>query len=104
MRSITARRKRHSSTSWVPQPDIRWLQFIARVKDRLTVPQTMAALNQVFRQDRDRDAAGLNDPQERQAFLRARLDLEPGSRGLSTLRRSFSQPLLILMAVVGLVL
>jgi len=89
---------------WVPQPDIRWLQFIVRVKDRLTVPQTMAALNQVFRQDRDRDAAGLNDPQERQAFLRARLDLEPGSRGLSTLRRSFSQPLLILMAVVGLVL
>src|SRR5438552_7596861 len=89
---------------WVPQPDIRWVQFIVRVKDRLAVPQTMAALNQVFRQDLERDAARLNDAQERQAFLRARLDLEPGSRGLSTLRRSFSQPLLILMAVVGLVL
>src|SRR5207249_4392802 len=89
---------------WAPQPDIRWLQFIVRVKDRLAVPQTMAALNQVFRQDLERDAARLNDSQERQAFLRVRLDLEPGSRGLSTLRRSFSQPLLILMAVVGLVL
>ena len=89
---------------WIPQPDIRWLQFIVRVNNRDSLPVAVGAINRVFRQDLERDAAGIKDPQERQAFLRARLELEPGSRGLSTLRRSFSQPLLVLMAMVGLVL
>ncbi|MFZ0758528.1 MAG: ABC transporter permease [Candidatus Sulfotelmatobacter sp.] len=90
--------------SWIPQPDIRWLQFIVRVRDRTALPRIAAAMNQVFSQDLERDAAGIKDPQERQAFLHARLELEPGSRGLSQLRRSFSQPLLVLMATVGIVL
>src|SRR5580700_9803149 len=89
---------------WLPQPDIRWLQLIVRARDRNALPMMTAAINQVFRQDLERDAAGIKDPQERQAFLRARLELEPGSRGLSTLRRSFEHPLLVLMAMVGLVL
>jgi predicted permease len=89
---------------WIPQRDIRWLQFIVRIKERNTIPQVVAALNQVFRQDLDQAAAGIKDPQERQAYLRSRLQLEPGSRGLSSLRRSFSQPLLVLMAMVALVL
>lgn len=89
---------------WIPQPDIRWLQFIVRERDRDALPMMSTAINQVFRQDLERDAVGIADPQERRAFLRARLELEPGSRGLSTLRRSFEQPLLVLMAMVGLVL
>jgi predicted permease len=89
---------------WAPQPGIRWLQFIVRARDRNALPVMTAAINQVFRQDLERDAGGIQDPQERQAFLRARLELEPGSRGLSTLRRSFERPLLVLMAMVGLVL
>jgi len=89
---------------WISQPDIRWLQFIVRVRDHGDFPRLTTELNQVFLQDLKRDAAGIKDPQEREAFLRARLELEPGSRGLSTLRRSFSQPLLVLMAMVGLVL
>ncbi len=89
---------------WVPQPDIRWLQFIVRARDKAVLPQTAAAIEQVFRQDLDRETAGIKDPQERDALLRARLELEPGSRGLSTIRRNFSQPLLVLMAMVGVVL
>jgi len=90
--------------SWIPQPDIRWLQIIVRARNRDALPMMVTAINWVFRQDLERDAAGIKDPQERQAFLRSRLELEPGSRGLSTLRRSFSQPLLVLMAMVALVL
>ena len=89
---------------WLSQPDIRWLQFVLRVKDPAVLPHTDAAINQVFRQDLERVAIGIKDPQERQAALRARLELEPGSRGLSTTRRSFSKPLLVLMTMVGLVL
>jgi predicted permease len=89
---------------WISQPDIRWLQFMVRVTNPEAIAQTAAALNQVFRQDLERAALSLTDPQERQAFLRTQLELEPGSRGLATLRRNFSHPLLLLMGMVGLVL
>jgi len=89
---------------WIPQPDIRWLQFIVRVKSPEALPQADAALNQVFRQDLEHSVLSLTDPQERQAFLRTRLDLEPGGRGLPALRRTFSQSLTVLMGTVGLVL
>jgi predicted permease len=89
---------------WISQPGIRWLQFIVRVRDREDLPRVATAVNQIFRQDRERSVTGIKDGQERQAYLRARLELEPGGRGLSNLRRSFSQPLLVLMAMVGLVL
>ena len=89
---------------WIPQPDLSWLQFILRVKSPEALPQVDAALNRVFRQDLERVAPNLTDPQERQAFLRTRLELEPGGQGLPTLRRSFSQSLMVLMGTVGLVL
>ncbi len=89
---------------WIPQPDISWLQFIVRVKSPQALPQANAALNQVFRQGLERTALSLTDPQERQAFLRLGLELEPGGQGLPTLRRSFSQSLTVLMGTVGLVL
>jgi len=89
---------------WVRQRDIRWLQWIVRVKGRDAVRPAESALNQVFRQDREQAAASIKDPEERQAYLRSQLHLEPGSRGLSSLRHSFSQPLLVLMAVVAVVL
>lgn len=89
---------------WILQPDIRWLQFLVRASDRSALPGVVVAINQVFRRQLEQDAGGIKDPRERQAFLRAQLELEPGSRGLSTLRRDFSKPLLVLMAMVGLVL
>jgi predicted permease len=89
---------------WVPQPGIRWLQFIIRVKDPKGASQTSAALNQVFRLHLERSAADIKDPQERQSILRTRLELHPGGRGLPTLREDFSGPLVALMAVVGIIL
>src|SRR2546426_1018845 len=43
-------------------------------------------------------------PQLRQDLLASRIQLVPGSKGFSDLREQFSKPLLVLMAVVGLVL
>jgi len=89
---------------WIAQQDISWLQLIVRVKSPQALPQADAALNQLFRQDFERAVLKLTDPQERRAFLRTRLELEPGGRGLPSLRRSFSQSLTVLMGTVGLVL
>jgi predicted permease len=89
---------------WRLQPDIRWLQFIIRVNDAKLVTQLPAALNQVFRSSLEQAAAALKNAEGRAALLRVRLDLRPGAQGLPTLRESFSQPLLALMAMVGVIL
>jgi predicted permease len=96
----------HAKTGapWVLQPDIRWLQFIIRASDSAVVSQSSAALNQIFRVGLEQAAAQENDPSERQAILRAHLYLVPGGRGLPNLRNNFSQPLLALMAMVGIIL
>jgi putative ABC transport system permease protein len=89
---------------WVLQPDIRWLQFITRISNPKLVAQTSAALNQIFHSELVQAATQEKDPSEREAILRARLSLIPGARGLPNLRNTFSQPLLALMAMVGIIL
>jgi len=90
---------------WVPQRDIRWLRFIVRVKNPKTVSPALAALNQVFRVNLEQGIAQIKDPQERQALLREKLLLVPGGHGFSTAYlEDFSQPLLALMAMVGIIL
>ena len=89
---------------WPSQPDIRWLQFIVRVKNPAAVSQTLAALNHFFRAGLEQYALQIKDPQERQAVLRTQWRLLPGARGLPNLRREFSQPLIALMAMVGIIL
>ena len=87
---------------WVLQPDIRWLQFIIRVKSPKLIGQTSAALNQVFHLALGAEQE--QDPSERQAILRRHLNLTPGALGFSSLRADFSRPLLALMAMVGIIL
>jgi predicted permease len=89
---------------WVLQPDIRWLQLIIRAGDPAARSQASAALNQLFRVSLEQSASGEKDPQERQAILRSKLYLVPGARGLPNLRAAFAQPLLALMAMVGIIL
>jgi len=92
----------NTEAPWVLQPDIRWLQFVIRVKSPKLVGQTSAALNQVFHLALG--AEQKRDPSERQAILRRHLNLTPGASGLSSLRTDFSRPLLALMAMVGIIL
>ena len=89
---------------WVLQPDIRWLQFVVRVDDPKLVAQTSVAFDHVFHVGLEQAAAQEKDPSERQAILRAHIYLVPGGRGLPNLRNNFSQPLLALMAMVGIIL
>jgi predicted permease len=89
---------------WVPQTGIRWVHFIVRAEDRNAVSQVSAKLNHVFHLDRQQAALGIRDLQERSAVLRSQLHVVQGGRGYPTLRESFSQPLLALMAMVGIIL
>jgi predicted permease len=90
---------------WVLQPDIRWVQFIVRAKNSKVAFQASAALNQVFRVEMEQQAAKEKDPSERESILRAQLHFSPGGHGLPSFAlEGFSQPLLALMAMVGIIL
>lgn len=93
-----------SEAPWISQPGVRWLQFTVRVTDIGNVAQTSAALNHIFHLNREQAATAGQDPSERESMLRARLTLVPGARGLPNLQNAFSKPLLVLMAMVGIIL
>jgi len=86
-----------------------WLHVMGRLQSGVSEEKAAASLEPVFAQSMRDAAAGLaglpfDSPAIRQAFLHMRLQVEPGSQGLAALRRQYSKPLWILMAIVGLLL
>jgi predicted permease len=76
-----------------------WLRIMGRLKPGMSDAQARAELETIFRQS---VSAGLSPAPKPQDL--PRIELRPANRGIETLRREFSKPLLVLMAVVGLVL
>jgi predicted permease len=80
------------------------LHILGRLKPGVTLEQATANVNLLFPQI----LRGFPDArltQENLADLqRAHVELEPMARGLSNLRRAYSEPLMILMVIVALVL
>jgi predicted permease len=90
-------------------PSRSWLHVVGRLQPGISREQAVSSLTPVFALSMREAAASLaglpfDSPAVRQYFLHLRLELEPGSRGLASLRRQFSKPLWIVMAIVGLLL
>ena len=85
---------------------VRWLTVMARLKDGLTRDEAAARANVLYSQLLQEDAQRIETKSERfrTAFLKKRLELLPGGRGISGLRDQSKTPLLLLMGMVGLVL
>jgi predicted permease len=80
------------------------VEVMGRLKPGQTEAQAKAGLRVLFQQI-ELELAGENPPPDRRRMIQERrIDLAPASQGLSALRRQFSEPLRILMAVAGLVL
>ena len=80
------------------------LHLIGRLKDGVTIEQASGVINLLFKQSLQ-SRAGAQPTADRLADIqKARIDLTPASRGLSTLREQFSLSLKVLMGVVALVL
>jgi predicted permease len=85
----------------------RWVTIMGRRRPGVTQEQAAAAMNVVYRQQLHEDAKTLRastSDDVRKRFLAKTLLLHPGHRGRSDLRTQFSTPLVVLMAMVGLVL
>ena len=86
--------------SLLKDSDYWWLQMIGRLKPNVTDQQARADLDVIFQQSLSSDAK----LSQRKNHDTPQLEVKPGGQGLSEDRREYSEPLLILMSVVGLVL
>jgi predicted permease len=86
----------------------RWVNVYGRLKPGVTMQQAKASLQPLMHQMLDMEvqekAFAHAAPETKQAFLRMWMDLLPAAKGRSFLRDQFSNALLVLMAIVGLVL
>jgi len=86
----------------------RWTQVFGRLKPGMTMQKAQAGLQPLFHQILNREVTekpfSKASPFVKQEFLKMWMEVMPGSKGRSNLRRTYSKPLLALMAIVGLVL
>jgi predicted permease len=85
-----------------------WFRIMGRLRPGATMEQAQASLGLLYQQQMaDRFERLSNSPKGKNpnpSMLEERLTVASGSKGLSALRRQFSQPLLIVMSVVALAL
>jgi len=89
---------------FLKQKNANWVNVMGRLKPGITQSQASAALIVLWRQIRmDTEGAEMTERLRRQ-IAEDTLRSEPGEKGFGQIRRQFSQPLFVLMTVVGLVL
>jgi predicted permease len=84
-----------------------WMLVMGRLRPGVNLEQARAEIDIVYRQRLNEISAerlAQLTPTEQDNYFARHIQLESGSAGWSHLRKQFRQPLLILMAIVGLVL
>jgi predicted permease len=81
-----------------------WLHVMGRLRPGVSEQQAAARMTLLYKRAISGQLASIASPRHLQNLVGRQVKLLPGSKGLSDLRRKFSEPLQILMGVVGLVL
>ncbi len=83
-----------------------WCSLIARLRPGIGIERASAALAAIYPPLRDRDLTFMKSPSEefRKNFFKKKIELSPGGKGYADLREELSNPLKILMVMVGIVL
>jgi predicted permease len=82
-----------------------WVTMLARLKPGMSAAKAQAGIAPLYRALMEGDAAALKlSARDRQEFVNRKLVLDTGSHGRPILQHDAGQPLLVLMAMVGLVL
>jgi predicted permease len=86
----------------------RWTEVFGRLKPGMTMEKAQAGLQPLFHQILNREVTekpfAKASPFVKQQFLKMWMEVMPGSKGRSNLRKAYSKPLFALMGIVSLVL
>jgi predicted permease len=89
---------------WLKDYGASWLHIIARLKDGVTMEQAEANLNIILHQQITGSLRGKFSGLDQKALNKLHIDVSEGGRGFSAIRGKYHTPLLLLMALAGLVL
>src|SRR5262249_28111449 len=90
--------------SWLRQPSFNWLQLVGRLNPGVSRAQTLSDLNLIHGRIIADTPTGNWASKPREIFLAKNVAVVSAATGLLGLRKQFSEPLFILMAMVALVL
>jgi predicted permease len=91
-------------SSFLEDPEMNWLNVIGRLKSGADVRKAQAHLTNILQQFLTTHSGTNLASETKRLISTCYVPLTPGGRGISELRKRFSEPLHILMALVGLVL
>jgi len=91
-------------SSYLDQPEMHWLNIMARLRNGTDSRQAQAHLTHVLQQFLTVHAGAQLSGETKRLISTCHVELTPGGRGISELRKRFSEPLHILMTLVALVL
>ena len=90
---------------WLRQrQNVSFLNIMCRLKPGVTLEQARASVTTLWRQILTDERGGNLTEDQKHRIAQSNRNVESGEKGYAQLRRQFSQPLLVLMTVVGLVL
>src|SRR5262245_53815955 len=96
-----------TSRQMASQDNLWWLLMLGRLRPGVSMAQAQAEVAMIFRRRQEEiagESAANLTPTERREHFEQRILLEPGSAGVTRLRREFQRPLVILMITVALTL
>jgi predicted permease len=91
-------------SSWLEARNVYWLNMMGRLKPGATLRSAEADVNVRLHQFYVEQAGARLSESKRREIQNAQVHLKPGGGGISGLRYLYSEPLHVLMAVVGVVL
>ncbi|MDQ2773977.1 MAG: ABC transporter permease [Acidobacteriota bacterium] len=90
--------------AWLNSHNVHWLNLLGRLKPGVTLRNAEAAVNLQLRQFYLEEAGTHPSSEDLKKIRNVHVELKPGGGGISALRFLYSEPLHVLMAVVGIVL
>lgn len=101
---VTMQEQVVTGRKWLDDYHSSWLHIIARLKPGATVEQARANLNVVLQQLLHGTLGAKLTKSDLENLQQAKIEVNEGGGGFSSLRGDFREPLLLLMLIVGLVL
>src|SRR6201996_9302586 len=101
---ITMEAQANPGHDYLTNSQVSWLLLMGRLKPGISIRQADASVQVLGHHLFEELFKSAQSAEGLQRFLKQRIEVTPGGKGFSRVRQEFAAPLLILMAIVGLVL